>query len=185
MSVNKENYLIDLTNIKYCNLTIIYNNNNIFTGIERFITWTDEKIVYSSDSIILELDNEIIEINKNNQIGENMEFNNFSDYIFPSSIIKKIDNLIKYHLECIKPRLVKNISYNTQKLFNNYKNIDKIKFENSYYSSNYKNIFNDKIVFVIKKTNSNNISSRYIIAYDSEILENNDIKNIITKIFCL
>lgn len=180
-----QKYTIDLTNIKYCDLTIIYNNDNIFNKIERFFTWEDEKISNSYDSIILELDDEIIEIKKNCIINENIICERFKSlsYIFPRSIKKKIDNNHMYYLTWINPELVSKSNDSIQKLFTNYKNINNIKFEKSYYDSNYEN--NNKVSFAIKKTKSNNIFSKYIIAYDSENLENNDIINIVNKIFCL
>lgn len=67
------------------------------------------------------------------------------------------------------------------KIFSKYQ---KFQMDSSYYNFKYKNIYNDTIVLVLCKVKySGEITSKYILAYDSEILESSDIIKIISNIF--
>jgi hypothetical protein len=176
--------IIDLTNIKYCIVNIIYNeSNDIFTQINRYFNFYGEYKIISTDTILIEQDSEIFELNEKNNIKTNIEFENYSN----NSSFFNFPKLIKnnnFQLICIDPELVDNKYINNYvvKFFGKYQ--QKINHDESFYCCTYKNINNDKIAFgITKQKYSSNKSSRYIIGFDSTILDFEDIKSIVKEIF--
>ena len=90
---NKKKYTIDISNIKYCTITIIYNESqDLFVQVERFFNWSEENRVTSKDTIILEHENIIIELESKSkskseseseyQIDKDITFNYYSYGVF-------------------------------------------------------------------------------------------------------
>lgn len=188
---NEKKYTIDLSNIKYCTITIIYNESeDIFVKASRFFNWSGENKIILTDTIILEHENETIELDLNPNYSNNkiIEYKYYSygvsPEIFPKSIIKEKINTKKFYLSFIEPELIANQYKNkySGQIFRNYP--QKQKYHESYYCSTYGNIYNDKIAFGISKISyTSNKSSRYIVGYDSTILDFEDVKSIIKEIF--
>jgi hypothetical protein len=189
----EKTYTIDISNIKYFSITIIFNeSDSLVTQTLRFFEWylsREFTSIQSTDTVILELDDHIIELNPNYKTDKDISYKYHtygqSPSIFPKSIEKEVNNKSKFYLSYIEPKLSddKYVNIYSKKLFKNFPN--KIKHEPSFYCGTYGNIYDDKkIAFGIEKINYPNVkSSRYAIGYDSTILDLEEVKSIIKEIF--
>jgi hypothetical protein len=177
---------LEISNIKYCTITVFYNESeNIFVQGLRFLNLFDENKIISTDTVILEHYNQIIELNLNQNFhnDKNIKYKyscEKSSEIFPNSIEKNILSINNFLLKFEENNKFLNFSY--RKIFQNYP--QKIKYdESSYYCGTYINISNKKIAFgIIKIFYPNNKLSKYIVGYDSTILDLEDVKSIIKEI---
>ena len=183
--------IIDLPNIKYCTLTIIFNETeNIFTQISRYFNISGENTIISTDTIIIEKDSDVIEFNKNNIINNMIKFNYYSygvsSNIIPKSIVKKNNSpfylsLIESAYDQINDETNEKYKY-IRDLFVNYS--QKINHDITFYTCVYKNIYNNKICFGVTKIKyTSDKTSKYIIGYDKNLLDFEEVKSIIKEIF--
>ena len=181
-------YKIELSNIKYCTITIIFNkSDDIFIQILRFVKPDEEKKIISTDTIILEHDNETIELDSNYKSGRKIHYKYYSYMLvldlLPYSIIK-YDPIKSFYLDHVEPDFINRECINicSRLFFSNYP--QKLEHDESFYSCAYTNIYDNKITFCItKKCYSSNKSATYVLGYNSTILDFEDVKNIINEIF--
>ena len=159
--------------------------------------------IHKSDTIILELESGLFEINKNNEEcvknneecvknNEEIEYKYYSygylPEIFPKSISKNKN--FKFYLNYIEPEFIES--------FKNYKLVglskiftacdllkkNSLKIDSSCNNFIYKNIFTDNVCLSLCKIKyQGELTSKYIIAFDSEILNSDDIIDIFSNIF--
>lgn len=178
-----------MPNIRYCTMTIVYKGiEHIFNELSRFFNVSGENIINSIDYIILEYNDSIIKIDLNFQTDNTIKFNYYSygyfPDIFPKSIIKKQNFTSGYFLTIIESDLINQEYVNKclKILFDNYPH-EKINNEPSFYLCAYTNFY-EKVSSVITKLKYFCLnSSRYVIAFDTNELDFEDVKNIIKKIF--
>lgn len=186
-----DEYLIDLADIKYCLVTVFFKEtDNIFTQVCKYLGICREKQIMSSDFVMMEKDSEMFIIDK--CYDNTIEFD-YYDYgsnsdIIPKSIIKEENKT--FYLCLIQDRI--NNKYTNKyigELYGRYfqknpqKNLQKNIDMNSIYTCTYKDYEYDTIAFGIAKLEqSSDILSKFIIGYDTTILDLDEVKSIIKKI---
>lgn len=187
MTINNTNYQIDIPNINYCTITIVYNESeNIFSQITRYLNWSIENQIEQTDSMILEHENELFQLDSFTP-NKLIEFTYYSyghnPDVFPKSISKE-EKEKKFYLSYMEPSIINMSDYETylSKMFTNYP--QKINLDLSIYNCTYVDIYTSKIAFRITKIKyDGKKTSRYLIGFDTKILDIEEVKTIIKKIF--
>lgn len=188
--INKNLYSIDKENIKYCIITIIHEELSVFNQIYKLFSNNYEHIVTETDKMILEIDSEIYELN-DIKCKDFFEFSyseyGFSPNMFPKKIRekknnKKFDN--KIYLSFIEPSYDEKKSQYTCDFTPIYVNYQNFKKDSSYYNIIYQNIFTKNIdLSIVKVKYDGELTSKYIVAYNTKYLDKEKIFTILKKIF--
>ena len=171
-------------------MTIVQNELSYYEKFSKLFSSNFEHKITNTDTIILEIDSELYELNNIIDTENNLiEFKYYSygyySNIFPKSISN--NNNLKFYLKFIEPTYEQ---IKTQYYILDFTNIF-IKYGNfikdaSNYNITYKNIFTNNIDFAIMKVKYNGeITSKYIIAYNSEYINKEIIFIILKKIFSI
>jgi hypothetical protein len=171
--------------IKYADITIIMNveAETIFRTFERYIF--NESYTNDNDTIIMEFDDGTICDTRNEYIDKEYKFEDVYGRltIFPSNFQIK-DTDIKLYYKGYQKRDGCFI-LNFRNMFKNYKKYKIYKDSNSLDASRYNMIYEDinkKEIVAICKLKSTENKPRFIIAYDSNVL---DRSNLIYLVDCL
>jgi hypothetical protein len=167
--------------IKYAEITIIRNleQEDIFRSFERYFGY--ENTTNDKDIIIMEFDDGTICDTKYEYVDKKFEFSvSGHDHMFPIYFKINEKNITLFYK---KPDLNKDgqkkLDFN--KILKNFKKYDKNSRQASEFNLIYKT-YDNKEVFAICRIKTNEEKPRFILAYDSDVL---DRSNLIYLVDCL
>jgi hypothetical protein len=188
----KKDYNINLSNIKYFTFVVINNEPSIWETLINSLSSNYEHLISNTDSLVIEFESELIDLAESVD-NENIECKFYSYGIQPF-LPKRICSKDKYilsrplYLSLIESELDK--KHNKYKLsyliplFSKYNLENKTWQDESYYNCVYYNIYTENISFGICKFKySGEKTSKYIIAYDTTILDKTSLIIILKNIF--